>query len=211
MKKLLLISIIVCFILQGNPTVTPTPNFNAMEDAAVLRKAMKGFGTDENALISVICRRTNNERQQIARAFKTSYGKDLISDIKSETKNSFEKLLVACLIPTAEYISMEINEALVGAGTDEEVLIEVLCTMTNREIYDINCMYQRMYGTNLESALIGDSSGSFRRLLVSLCAGGRDESNFTDVAAAKVDAARKPLKRRQLAAGLDVGHCRGHY
>lgn len=128
---------------QDNPTVTPSHNFNAMNDAGVLRKAMKGFGTDEDALISVICRRTNNERQEIAKAFKTSYGKDLINDIKSETKNNFEKLLVACLTPTEQYLCMEINEALAGAGTDEEVLIEVLCTMTNNEISNINFMYQR--------------------------------------------------------------------
>lgn len=36
---------------QGRPTVTAAPNFDAANDAAVLRKAMKGFGTDENAII----------------------------------------------------------------------------------------------------------------------------------------------------------------
>lgn len=48
---------------QGNPTVVPAPNFDPAVDANVLRKAMKGFGTDENALIEVICRRSNEQRQ----------------------------------------------------------------------------------------------------------------------------------------------------
>lgn len=42
-----------CFklIQTGRPTVTAIPNFDASTDAAILRKAMKGFGTDESAII----------------------------------------------------------------------------------------------------------------------------------------------------------------
>lgn len=47
--------------MQGNPTVVPVPNFDPVADAKTLRKAMKGFGTDETALIDVICRRSNEQ------------------------------------------------------------------------------------------------------------------------------------------------------
>lgn len=50
-------------MLQGNPTVTAAQNFDPTTDANALRKAMKGFGTDEDALINVICRRSNEQRQ----------------------------------------------------------------------------------------------------------------------------------------------------
>lgn len=53
----------------------PAHPFNPKEDAEVLRKAMKGFGTDEKAIIAVLCRRTNAQRQQIAHEFKAMYGK----------------------------------------------------------------------------------------------------------------------------------------
>lgn len=48
---------------QGNPTVVPAQNFDPVVDANALRKAMKGFGTDEDGLINIICRRSNEQRQ----------------------------------------------------------------------------------------------------------------------------------------------------
>nr|CAD7393781.1 unnamed protein product [Timema cristinae] len=60
---------------KGTPTLKPAANFNPRQDAEVLRKAMKGFGTDEKAIISVLAYRTNQQRMEIAREFKTLYGK----------------------------------------------------------------------------------------------------------------------------------------
>ena len=53
----------------------PYDNFNPEDDAKVLRKAMKGFGTDEKAIINVLANRTNEQRQEIALYFKTKFGK----------------------------------------------------------------------------------------------------------------------------------------
>jgi annexin A7/11 len=135
--------IIFPFTFQGTPTVLPAAPFDASSDANALRKAMKGFGTDEDGLINVICRRTNAQRQEIARNFKTCFGKDLIADVKSETSGNFENLLVALLTPTIQFYAKELYDALSGVGTDEDVLIETLCTMSNYEISVIKDTYYR--------------------------------------------------------------------
>lgn len=60
---------------QLSPTVVPYQDFDPRADAEVLRKAMKGFGTDEKAIIQVLANRTNLQRQEIEVQFKTLYGK----------------------------------------------------------------------------------------------------------------------------------------
>lgn len=57
------------------PTIFAAANFNATEDAATLRAAMKGFGTDEDAIIAILTKRTNAQRQEIKNAFMRDYAK----------------------------------------------------------------------------------------------------------------------------------------
>jgi hypothetical protein len=60
------------------PTVRPKQPYGPADeeaDAAALRKAMKGFGTDEKAIIAVLANRSNHQRQLISRRFTALYGK----------------------------------------------------------------------------------------------------------------------------------------
>lgn len=118
-------------------------DFNAVADAHALRKAMKGWGTDEDALINVLCRRTNAQRLEIEKQYKTNFGKDLLEDLKSETSGNFEKLLVALMMPIVDFYVKELHDAMAGIGTDEDVLIEIMCSLSNYEINVIKQAYER--------------------------------------------------------------------
>lgn len=150
---------------------------------------MKGFGTDETALINVLCRRPVLQRMEIVRAFKTAYGKDLVENLRKETSGNFEKLLVALATPRVQYYCEELYNAVEGAGTDEDVLIEIMCGgLPNREVQAITYEFQRLYGQSLEDVLKSETSHSFKRLLVSLSTGNRDESTNIDLNSARNDA-----------------------
>lgn len=185
-----------------SPTVVPYPDFDPREDAEVLRKAMKGFGTDEKSIINVICNRTNEQRQEISNQFKTLYGKDLIKDLKSELSGKFEDLVVAMMTPLPQYYAKELHEAMAGIGTEEGVLTSVLCTMSNHEIRVIRNAYEVMYGKSLEDDLRDDTSGSFKRLMISLCCANRDETFNVDQSDALNDA-RKLLQAGELVFGTE--------
>jgi annexin A7/11 len=64
--------------------VKPAASFSPRQDAEVLRKAMKGFGTDEKAIIDVLANRPNSQRLEIAVQFKTLYGKVRIVTLVSD-------------------------------------------------------------------------------------------------------------------------------
>ncbi|CAF0755465.1 unnamed protein product [Rotaria sordida] len=173
-------------IQQG--TMTAAPNFDANRDADALRKAMKGFGTDEKAIIDILGNRNTAQRLQIKAAFKNKLGRDLIADLKSETSGNFSKLLERLMMDPVELDCFELKQAVKGLGTDEETLIEILASRSNERLRAINETYQKMYSKALEKDVKSDTSGNFRRLLVSLMQGRRPETTEVNVEQAKQDA-----------------------
>ncbi|XP_067285190.1 annexin A11b [Pseudorasbora parva] len=164
------------------------PGADPLKDVEVLRKAMKGIGTDENAIIELLGNRTIKQRVPLLAAYKTTYGKDLIKDLKSELTGNFEDLVLNMLKSPAQLDAYELKQAIKGAGTDEACLIEILSSRNNAEIKEITRVYKAEYGKSLEDAISSDTSGHFRRLLISLSQGNRDERETVDISLAKQDA-----------------------
>ncbi|KAK2904455.1 hypothetical protein Q8A73_011112 [Channa argus] len=156
-------------------SVRPFVNFNAKHDAEILHKAMKGIGTDEDAILMLLTSRSNDQRQQIKAAYKKAYGKDLVGALKSELGGLFESLIVALMTPSVSYDAFQLHKALKGAGTDDEVLIEILASRSGEEIKEITKVYKKECGGKLEKDICSDTSGSYQKLLVILLQGSREE------------------------------------
>lgn len=69
--------------------------------------------------------------------------KDLESKLKSELSRNFERLMVSLCLSTAEFLAREMYEAMAGLGTNDDTLIEILCSSTNQEMREINFAYLR--------------------------------------------------------------------
>lgn len=175
-------------IMALRGTVTDFGGFDGRADAEVLRKAMKGLGTDEDSILNLLTARSNAQRQQIAEDFKTLFGRDLVEDLKSELTGKFEKLIVALMKPSRLYDAYELKHALKGAGTDEKVLTEIIASRTPEELRAIKQVYEEEYGSNLEDDVVGDTSGYYQRMLVVLLQANRDPDAATDDAQVELDA-----------------------
>ncbi|XP_037659097.1 annexin A13 isoform X1 [Choloepus didactylus] len=171
------------------PAKTRSPQgFDVDRDAKRLNKACKGMGTDEAAIIEILSSRTSEERQKIKHKYKATYGKDLEEVLKSELSGNFENTALALLDRPSEYAARQLQKAMKGLGTDEAVLIEVLCTATNKEIIAIKEAYQRLFDRSLESDVKDDTSGNLKKILVSLLQANRNEGNDVDKDLAGQDA-----------------------
>lgn len=169
-------------------TIRPYPTFDAQGDAKSLRKAMKGFGTDEAAIISIICARSSAQRQQLIPTYKQLHGRDLIKDLKSELTGNFENVIIALMTPLDEFLAQEIKRAIKGIGTDENILIEILCTRSNAEINAIKAAYERLFNASMESEVADDLSGYLKKIMIALMQGCRPENPGVDISRAKQDA-----------------------
>ena len=67
---------------------------NIEQDAADLRKAMKGMGTDEAAIIKIVANRTQKQRVQIKDSYSKQFNRDLIKDLKSELNGKLEDAII---------------------------------------------------------------------------------------------------------------------
>uniref|UniRef100_A0A674IBX3 Annexin n=1 Tax=Terrapene triunguis TaxID=2587831 RepID=A0A674IBX3_9SAUR len=158
-------------------SVKEFPNFTASQDAEALYNAMKGFGSDKEAILDLITSRNNKQRIEISQAYKSLYGKDLIADLKRELTGKFERLIVGLMRPLAYFDAKEIKDALQGIGTDEKCLIEILASRTNQQIHNLVEAYRDAYERELEADVLGDTSGHFKKMLVVLLQGTREEDD----------------------------------
>ncbi|XP_050973525.1 annexin A5b [Labeo rohita] len=161
--------------MAGRGTVKAQSGFNANNDSEVLYKAMKGLGTDEDAILQLLTARSNAQRQDIKAAYKTLHGKDLVDDLKSELGGKFESLIVALMTPPIKYEVTCLRDAIKGAGTDEKVLIEILASRSPNEVNEIKSLYKQEHDHDLEKDVTGDTGGHFQRMLVVLLQASRQQ------------------------------------
>ncbi|XP_078284818.1 annexin A4-like [Rhinoraja longicauda] len=169
-------------------TVKPSPGFNAYHDAENLRNAMKGLGTNEEVIIDLLSSKTNFQRQQIIKAFKSTYDQNLIDELKSELGGNFETVVEGLMLTPAKFDAQQLNCAMEGAGTDEHILLEILATRTNKQIYEFAEAYQTENEVSLKESIKCENDGDFENLLTSLLKAKRDDSKVIDASLANIDA-----------------------
>lgn len=152
-------------------------------DAYCLYKAMKGAGTDEKALIEILCSRTNAEIIACKEVYKKTYGKDLEAAIKGDTSGDLKHLLVAlcqasrsedgaCSVQAAEDVAALIEAGEAQWGTDESRFNAILCQRSYEQIKAIFQLYQDQSEKSLDEAIKSEFSGDMQKglLAIVLCA-----------------------------------------
>ena len=153
----------------------------ALEDAQALRKAMKGLGTDEKAIIKIIANRTNAQRLEIKEVYGKAINRDLIKDLKSEISGNFKDAVLALFVPPIEFDVEQLRKAVKGVVTNEDTLIEIIASRDESHLNKIKLKYKELYNMDLEDSIEKETKGNFKKLLISLLQGGRSKNLRPDI------------------------------
>uniref|UniRef100_A0A8C2GAC9 Annexin n=1 Tax=Cyprinus carpio TaxID=7962 RepID=A0A8C2GAC9_CYPCA len=159
------------YVQEGEPkcpTVVPVYDFNPEEDAAKIETAIKTKGIDEQKIIEILTKRSCSQRAEIAFEYEKRAKKDLVSALKGALSGSLEHLILGLMKSTAQYDASELKSSMKGLGTDEETLIEMVCSRSKEELMEIKKVYREMFKKELEKDVSGDTSGDFAKLLLAL-------------------------------------------
>ena len=159
-------------------------------DTDLLYFAMKGAGTNEQTMTDVLCFRSFDRLNKIKEKFKEKYGKDLVSEIKSETSGAYQKIAMNILekerskntspdLDTCKKIAEEIYKAGEGKlGTNDDVFIKYFCSLSGEELALVGKEYHKNYKKNLVEIVDSEFSGDEKDLLIAILYGLISPSEF---------------------------------
>ncbi|CAI5444839.1 unnamed protein product [Caenorhabditis angaria] len=159
-------------------------------DVRDLKSALEGtLNTTE--VIRILCNRNNSEIQKIIDLYHSTFGQDLKEVLNEKLSDDDFKYFIIALLDTKPYYEAKLLfDAMNGFGTDEDVLIEILVSRTNKEINEIKKAYWNLYHKDFVKELKDDTEGDLEDFLVLIAAAERDESKHTNIEKAKKDANR---------------------
>ena len=151
--------------------------YDGIADAEALKKAMKGFGTNEKLLIATLADKDPLQVAVIQKVYQQRFGKNLINEIKSEVSGSFEDGLTAIVRGPLQQDILNLIQATDGPGTKEKVLNDVLLGRSNADMKAIKEAYQKTYHRNLEADIKADLSMKTERHFLMVLAANRNEDS----------------------------------
>jgi len=147
--------------------------------AYVLRRAMQGAGTDERALIDVICTKNKHEMGLLKRAYTALFNRDLLKDLESETSSDFKRILISLASAGRETKAVDEDlanqeaKALYEAGegkwgTDEGTFNRIFANRSFPQLRATFLAYKKQRGQDMATVIEKEMGGNLRTAFVTL-------------------------------------------
>lgn len=138
---------------------------------------MKGFGTDEKALIRVLADKDPLQIEAIRTAFDRTFRRNLLDDLSKETSGYFEKGLFQLARGPLLADVFNLYQAMDGPGTKEVVLNDVLLGRSNADMRAIKATFKKTFRRDLEEMVKGDLSMKTERHFMMVLDANRAEDS----------------------------------
>ncbi|KAL2242244.1 annexin D1-like [Sesamum indicum] len=158
------------------------------EDCEQLHKAFSGWGTNEDLIISILGHRNATQRKLIRQVYAETYGEDLLKALDKELTNDFERVVLLWTLDPPERDAYLANEATKKWTSSNQVLVEIACTRSPKELLLAREAYHARFKKSLEEDVAYHTSGDFRKLLVPLVSSYRYSGDEVNLTLAKTEA-----------------------
>ena len=145
-------------------------------ECEALKSALKGKEKGEQ-LTNLILMKSKRDRLALREAYNKIYATDLLKDLDKALHGNFKKVVIDLFKTPQERDAFYLYKSMKGVGTNDEALIEVLCSRSNEEIKRIIEEYKRQFNDDLERKVSSDTSGNYKKFLVSLLQCKRSENS----------------------------------
>lgn len=181
------------------PEVVPSP----AQDSETLKKAFKGWGTDEKAVIRVLGQRNASQRKKITETYQQLYNESLFDSLRSELSGDFLKAILLWTYDPPERDARLINEALKvrRKGVKHlQVIVEVACASSPHHLVAVRQAYCALFDCSLEEDIASSVQLPLRKLLVGLVTSYRYDKEMVDMTVAKLEAGHlhESIKKKEL-------------
>ena len=124
-----------------------------------------------DTFIYIFTEKSREEIALIGKIYYEMYSVTLIELVDTVFKGDFRKTLkyiIYSLLNPSEFFAYRINKALKGLGTKDAMLIRILVSRDEIDMYRIKRYYKQLYQKSLYDAIKDDTSGDYRTLLLEL-------------------------------------------
>ena len=147
--------------------------------AQQLRDAMKGFGTRELPIITVLSQIPDAPHMNKLRAtYDERFKRSLLKDLHSETSGNFREVLLALARGPLDQDVHAVHKAISGAGTNEHMLDDVLAARSNADMKAIKDTYHREHHKDLAKVVNEDLSMQTEKLFEYILSASRAEESM---------------------------------
>ncbi|XP_015084268.1 annexin D3-like isoform X1 [Solanum pennellii] len=143
----------------------------ANKESAILRETIRTKQLDSDNFLLILSTRNVHQLRTTFECYKQNYGFSIDQDMKSCGKGLLEsilKVVIWCIDSPEKHFAEVVRASIVGIGTDENSLTRAIVTRAEVDMMKVRGEYFIANKSNLDSAVIGDTSGDYMKFLMTL-------------------------------------------
>ncbi|KAJ7982331.1 Annexin [Quillaja saponaria] len=143
----------------------------ASSEAETLHEAIKTKKLDHDHVVWILCMRNFFQLRSTFAYYRETYGNPIEEDIMkcgNSVLRSLLKVVIWCINSPEKHFAKVVRDSIAGLGTDEDSLTRAIVTRAEIDMLKVRTEYAYMYKSKLDDAVIGDTSGDYKKFLMTL-------------------------------------------